>query len=116
MVPRYNLHISLGRLFAPFGSPGKYFFKFAHPSKFECVVSLHTLQGSFFFSSGVCPPLVVDPLFLFGPLFLGLFLFLVLSSWKGARLLQGSGQSKEELCANCTSHGPNWTKIAPNDQ
>ena len=34
---------------------------------------------------------------------------------KGAGFLQGSGQSKEELCANDTSHDPNWTKIAPND-
>ena len=35
---------------------------------------------------------------------------------KGAEDLQGCGQSKEELWANDTSHDPNWTKIAPNDQ
>ena len=37
-------------------------------------------------------------------------------SHKGAGDFQGCGQSKEELCANDTSHDPNWTKIAPNDQ
>ena len=79
MVPRQNLHISLVRLFAPFGSPGKYFLKSAHPRRFECVVSLHTLQGSFFLSPGVFLPLGVNlNVFLPEPLSLGLFLFLVL--------------------------------------
>ena len=36
--------------------------------------------------------------------------------YKGAGDFQGCCQSKEELCANDTSHDPNWTKIAPNDQ
>ena len=35
---------------------------------------------------------------------------------KGAGDFEGWCQSKEELCANDTSHDPNWTKIAPNDQ
>ena len=39
-----------------------------------------------------------------------------LSIYKGAGDFQGCCQSKEELCANDTSHDPNWTKIAPNDQ
>ena len=73
-----NLHISLGRLLDSFGLPGKYFLKFVHPNKFECVDSLHNLQGSFFLSSGSCLSLGVDLLFLPEPLSLGLPLILAL--------------------------------------
>ena len=59
-VPRHNLDISLERLFDPFGSPGKYFLKFAHPRRFTCVFCSHSLQASFLFSPGVFPPLGED--------------------------------------------------------
>ena len=72
MVPRQYSHISLGRLFDPFGLPSKYFFKFVHPNRFEYVVSLHILQGSFFFSSGLYPLFLPEPLSLWLPLFLAL--------------------------------------------
>ena len=80
IVHRHNLHISLGRLFDPFGFPGKYFFNFVHPRRVEWVSWLHFLQGSLFSSPGWSLSLGVEHFALFlGPLSFGLFLCFVLS-------------------------------------
>ena len=62
-VQRHNPHMSLDKLFDPSNLFGKYFLKLIHPSRFEFVVSLHIIQGSYLFPSCAHPFLFWIPYF-----------------------------------------------------